>query len=76
MASAIAADGALLTPHERAAIEASMGALTQTLNGTDHRAIKTAVEALNRATEAFAAKRMDASICKALTGQKLADIGT
>jgi molecular chaperone HscA len=53
-----------------------MGALTQTLNGTDHRTIKAAVDNLNHATEAFAAKRMDASIRKALTGQKLADIGT
>ena len=74
--NALALDGELLDPQERAAIEASMGALTQTLQGTDHRAIKAAIEALNRASETFAARRMDASIRQALTGKKLADLGT
>ena len=76
VAAAIEADGALLTPEEYAAIAASQGALRNTLEGSDHRAIKAAIEALNHATEAFAARRMDASIKKALTGQKLADIST
>jgi len=76
VANAMAADNALLSPNDQATIEASMSALKQALNGVDHRAIKAAVDDLNRATEAFAAKRMDASIRKALTGQKLADIGT
>jgi molecular chaperone HscA len=76
VASALAADSALLAPHERAAIEAGMAALKQAMNSTDHRAIKAAADALNRATEGFAALRMDASIRRVLTGQKLADIGT
>ena len=74
--NAMTVDGLLLDPQERAAIESSMGALTQTLQGADHRAIKAAIEALNRASETFAAKRMDTSIRQALTGQKLADLGT
>jgi molecular chaperone HscA len=39
-------------------------------NGNSHE-IHDAVEALNHATEEFAARRMDASVRKALAGQKL-----
>ncbi len=75
--AALAEDGdRLLTREERAAIEASMETLRGLLPGTDHRAIKAAIEAVNKATEAFAARRMDASIRKALAGQKLADVGS
>jgi molecular chaperone HscA len=75
--AALAEDGdQLLSAGERAAIEASMHALRAAVAGTDHRAIKAAIDACNRATEAYAARRMDASIRKALTGQKLADVGT
>ncbi len=76
VAAAIEADGTLLTPEERAAIVASQNALRQALAGTDHHALKAAIEALNHATESFAARRMDASVKQALTGQKLADIST
>ena len=41
------------------------------LDGTDHRAIKQAIEALNRATEEFAARRMDAGVKRALAGRKI-----
>ena len=76
MDAALAADSALLTATELSAITASQRALQDTLAGTDHRAIKSAIEALNRATENFAARRMDASIKQALTGQKIADLST
>jgi molecular chaperone HscA len=66
----------LLSAEERAAIELSMSALRKTLDGADHHAIKAAIDDFNHATEAYAARRMDASIRKALTGQKLADVGT
>jgi molecular chaperone HscA len=39
-------------------------------------AIKAAVDALAHGTEEFAARRMDRSVHAALTGKKLADIGT
>lgn len=73
---ALTADAALLDAAELASIEASIGALKNAVAGTDHRAIKAAVDDLNHATETFAARRMDASIKKALTGKKLADIGS
>lgn len=73
--SALAEDGAtLLDDRERAEIEAAMERLRATLGGNDHRAIKSAIDALNKVTEGFAARRMDASIRKALAGQKLADV--
>ena len=74
--AAIATDSALLSPEELSAITHSQRALQGTLAGTDHRAIKSAIEALNHTTENFAARRMDASIKQALTGQKIADLST
>jgi len=41
------------------------------LQTTDQRAIKQAADALNRATEEFAARRMDAGIKRALAGRKI-----
>jgi len=49
-------------------------ALTKTVAGTEHRAIKSSSEALNRVTEDFAARRMDRSVRAALTGQKIANL--
>ncbi len=69
--AALAADGALLAPEECASIEGGVTALEKLLSGTDHRAIRAATEALNRATEPFAARRMDASIRRALAGRKI-----
>ena len=61
----------LLDPAERAAIDAGMDALKSRLSGTDHRAIKDAAEALNQATHEFAGRRMDASVKRALAGQRI-----
>ena len=74
--AALTADAALLSAEERSSITMSQDSLRNSLAGTDHRAIKHAIEALNRATENFAAQRMDASIKKALTGQKIADLSS
>ena len=69
--SALAADGALLAPQERSSIGARIAELEKALAGADHRAIKQAVEALNRATEDFAARRMDEGIRRALAGRQI-----
>ena len=69
---ALRQDGeALLAPQERAAIEAEMDKLRMLAAGEDSAAIRAAAEALNRATETFAARRMDASVRQALAGQDL-----
>ncbi|MGE0874644.1 MAG: Fe-S protein assembly chaperone HscA [Burkholderiales bacterium] len=73
---ALQADATLLSDEERAAIDLGIGELSRALEGTDHRAIKQAVEALNRATDAFAARRMDASVKRALSGRKIASLGS
>jgi molecular chaperone HscA len=69
--AALAADGELLAPHERAAIDAALGELAGKRAGTDHRAIVAATEALNRATVDFAARRMDRNVAKALAGKRV-----
>jgi molecular chaperone HscA len=48
--------------------------LNKTLAGTDHRAIKHSAEALSRATDDFASRRMDASIKRALAGRKVGSL--
>src|SRR6185312_14518380 len=49
-------------------IEASVAALEAARRGSDHRAIKSAIEALNRASAALAARRMNRAIASALSG--------
>ena len=72
--SALAADGALLEPQERAAIEQRMAALESALAGIDHRVLRAGADALNKATEEFAARRMDAGVRRALAGRKIATL--
>jgi molecular chaperone HscA len=74
--SALAADGALLSSGERGEIDGKVAALAALLGGSDHRAIKHAAEALNRATDAFAERRMDAGVKRALAGRQIASLGS
>lgn len=69
---ALAKDGTtLLSESERNDIVASMEHLRDLSQAEDSHAIHNAVEALNHATEEFAARRMDASVKHALAGQNL-----
>jgi molecular chaperone HscA len=72
--TALAVDGDLLAPEEHGEIERAMAALSAVIGGADHRAIKHASDALNRATEEFAARRMDANVRRALTGRNIANL--
>jgi molecular chaperone HscA len=58
----------------RAAIEEKAAALEGALAGSDHRALRAGSEALNRATEEFAARRMDAGVRRALAGRRIASL--
>lgn len=70
--SAIEQDGALLLPGERERIEERMEALQRTVEAAnDAPSIEAASQALATETEAFAARRMNAGIQKALAGQRL-----
>jgi len=72
--SALAADGTLLEAGEREEIDRRMGALEAALAGTDHRAVRAGTEALNQATDEFAARRMDAGVRRALAGRRIASL--
>ncbi|MBL0436219.1 Fe-S protein assembly chaperone HscA [Aeromonas caviae] len=70
--AALAADGeVLLSPTERAELDAAIAhLLTMRSTGTTNQ-IKEAIEAADAASGEFAARRMDASIRKVLTGQNV-----
>jgi molecular chaperone HscA len=73
--AALAADGdTLLSPQEREVLELDMVKVRDVRAGTDHRAIKRSVEELNKASAEFAARRMNASIQKALAGRTLDEV--
>jgi molecular chaperone HscA len=69
--AALAQDADLLEPAERSVLEAGVSALESSRRGTDHRAIKASIEALNRASEPFAARRMNRAIAGALAGRNV-----
>lgn len=73
--NALAQDGDLLEKHEKAEISAKIDALKANIHAP-YRAglaelIHAETEALNRATESFAAKRMDKSVSLALAGKNV-----
>ena len=72
--SALAADKALLAAEELAAIEQAVQSLSGVLAGSDHRAVKRAIDALNRATAEFAARRMDEGVRRALAGRMIGNL--
>jgi len=78
--AALAEDGEkLLSPPERMEITRCLHALADIIEtgGNDSvKALKTACDALNQATQAFAARRMDASVKTALAGQRLEDFAS
>ncbi len=74
--SALAADASLLDDDERAAITELIAAVRRQAQGSDHGAIKAAVQALAAGTEEFAARRMDRSVRQALSGKKLDELSS
>jgi molecular chaperone HscA len=64
----------LLDTASQTRIRNSMDALRAVIEGSDHQAIKRAVEALNLASTEFAQRRMDQSVKHALTGHKLSEL--
>jgi molecular chaperone HscA len=72
--SALAADGHLLSPEERADIDRLLAQAQAALASPDPKHIEAATEAVAKGTEAFAAQRMNQSIVKALAGHHVTDI--
>jgi len=73
-AGALEADGELLDEEEMRGITTAMDELRTAVTSADAAAIRRAVEALSKATDSFAARRMDRSIRTALTGKNLKEI--
>ncbi len=74
LSAALNKDGQLLAADELSAIQGAMASLAQLADEKDTDAIEQAIEALDAATQDFAAKRMDNSIKLALKGQSVDNI--
>ena len=72
--SALESDGDLLIETERAEVERHAEALSESMSGDDRDAIHAAIAELNRASEAFAERRMDRGIRGALQGVAVEDL--
>ncbi|MFB1077955.1 Fe-S protein assembly chaperone HscA [Photobacterium damselae] len=73
--AALAADGeTLLSKEERDALEAVMMELVQLRQGEDARAIEACIKKTDKASQDFAARRMDQSIRRALAGQSIDEV--
>jgi molecular chaperone HscA len=69
--AALAQDADLLSAEESRAIQAALDAVRHARAGSDRAALAAAVERLNHATDAFAARRMDRNIVRALAGRRV-----
>ncbi len=72
--SALKEDAHLLSESERVHIDNCLARLQSVLVGDDRRAIEAGMDALSKATEEFAARRMNQSVQRALTGKKIAEM--
>jgi molecular chaperone DnaK len=63
-----------LTPEERAAIDASIAALKQSVAGNDYKLIRKGIDELNHATGHLAELVMNSAVSTALEGRKLAEV--
>lgn len=69
--AALAVDSQLLSEEEIQNLNSELQVLMELHNGSDHKAIADQIEKVGQATEAFAARRMNESIRKALTGHNM-----
>jgi molecular chaperone HscA len=67
----LVASADLLVAGEREAIEAAMTALEQAKAGSNHLAIRAAIQALDEASKEFARRRMNAALDQSVRGQAL-----
>jgi molecular chaperone HscA len=73
--SALREDAELLSTLETAHVNSCMGKLQAVMMGDDRRAIDDAMDALNKATAEFAARRMNQSVQRALSGKSIDQVG-
>lgn len=71
---ALTSDAALLSDEERLAIDAAVADLQQAMQGSYPAAIEAAIKIVDATTQDFAARRMDASIRRALAGHSVDEV--
>ncbi|MEJ8322627.1 Fe-S protein assembly chaperone HscA [Kosakonia sacchari] len=74
LASALAADAALLSAAERAEIDDAVAQLRAVADGDDTDAIEQAIKNVDKQTQEFAARRMDQSVRTALKGHSVDEV--
>lgn len=75
LSNALAEDGqALLPPDDIALLQAAMTRLSELLEGDNAKAITEGTEHLSKASEDFAALRMDAAVKRALAGRSIEEV--
>jgi molecular chaperone HscA len=72
--AALLADADLLDASERARVDEALAALSTVVDGNDEDSLRNATVDLTRATEEFAARRMNRSIRSALAGSRIDDV--
>src|SRR5262249_47311784 len=71
---ALAVDADLLSGEERAKVEEALLALAEAVKGERTAPIKARTEALDDATHAWAGRRMDRAVARAIAGKQVGDI--
>jgi molecular chaperone HscA len=71
---AIGADADLLQPNEKERVDAALTALGSALEGSNASAIQNRIDELDEATHAWAGRRMDRAIARAIEGKQLGDV--
>ena len=74
--AAMAASPELLTDDDRVRIDAATARLRDAQTGTDHRALRAAVEGLDAASKDFAARRMNRALEEGLRGRQIGEVET
>ncbi|KEA50210.1 chaperone protein HscA [Mangrovibacter sp. MFB070] len=74
LAGALDADGALLDEEERQAIDTAAAQLQDAAQGNSPDSIENAIKNVDKQTQEFAARRMDASIRRALKGHSVDEV--
>jgi len=72
--SALKDDAHLLAQDERTAVDSAIARLQSVVIGDDRRAVDEAMSVLSKATEDFAARRMNQSVHRALAGKKIEEL--
>jgi len=71
LAAALEDDGDMLSEEERHSIETAAANLVEVVSGNDDRAIKNAIQELDKVAEVFVSRRMDSNIRKAMAGHNV-----